>query len=394
MRNGPRLVTMVQRLSEIALVGFLCLLLLADVALAFGLRQAQFAVPPCGLLGIGAYLLRHRYRVQGAVLLMALSAAVSLTGLVFHAEGAPGAAEAGALLLITVGVVRWVRPLRTAVILAVLSAVTSQLASLRPMSNASLAFGFMMFVAWAVAVGAGGYLRYQLERRQATVSAVRRAERLELARELHDLVAHHITGIVVQAQAARTVAALRPQAVEPALEAIAGAGAEALASMRRLVGVLRAQDDASRHTGATLADLRLLVERFSASGPPVAFDVGQGLAEPSLAPEVLTTLHRVLQEALTNVRRHAPHASWVMADLRHAERGVLLRVRNQRTSADPRLSKMGGGYGLVGMAERVKALGGDLLAGPAGDGTWEVRAWFPLDPPDRPGRPGREITAS
>ncbi|MET8141820.1 histidine kinase [Sphaerisporangium sp. NPDC005288] len=389
MRETPRLVHVVQRLSEITLVGFLCLLLVVDTVIAFQVGKAQPAVPLCGLIGIGAYLLRHRYRAQGAVLLMAMSAAVSIAVLALRSHGNPGLAEAGALLLITVGVVRWVRPLRTAVLLAVLSALTLQLASLRPMTSANLAFGFMMFVAWAAAMGIGSYLRYQLERRQATVSAVRRAERLELARELHDLVAHHITGIVVQAQAAKAVAAHRPDAVEPALSAIAGAGADALASMRRLVGVLRAEDDASRNAGATtLADLRLLVERFSSSGPQVAFDVGQGLAEPSLAPEVLTTLHRVLQESLTNVRRHAPHAAWVTADLRPAERGVALRVRNPRTSADPRLSKMGGGYGLVGMAERVKAVGGDLVAGPATDGAWEVRAWFPLD------RADRETTAS
>ncbi|WP_248961661.1 sensor histidine kinase [Sphaerisporangium perillae] len=379
MRDNGRLVHWIQRLSDISLVGFLGLLLLADTALAVSIRGAQWAVPFCGLIGIGAYLLRRRFRVQGAVLLMTMSAAVSLAIAGVGSNGAPGFAETGALLLITVGVLRWVRPLRTAVLLSVLSMITLELGSVRPLDPSSIAFGFLMFVAWAVAMGIGSYLRYQLERRQETVDAVRRAERLELARELHDLVAHHITGIVVQAQAARTVAVHQPEAVLPSLDAIAGAGADALTSMRRLVGVLRAEDDASRNAGTTLADLRVLVERFSAGGPPVAFDVGQGLSELALAPEVLTTLHRILQESLTNVRRHAPHAAWVMADLRPADRGVLLRVRNHRTSADPRLSRMGGGFGLVGMAERVQALGGDLLAGPTRDGEWEVRAWFPVD---------------
>ncbi|WP_424536306.1 sensor histidine kinase [Sphaerisporangium viridialbum] len=378
MRETHRLVYWIRRLSEIALVGWLGLILLGDTAIAVAMGRAQFAAPLCGLIGIGAYLLRERFRVQGMVLLMGMSAGVSLFTGVFHWTGSPGFAEAGALLLLTVGALRWVTPLRLAVLLSVLAMVTLELsAGLRTQKTSAVGFGFLFFVAWAVAMGIGSYLRYQREHRLETVNAVRRAERLELARELHDLVAHHITGIVVQAQAARTVAAQKPEAVVPSLEAIANAGADALTSMRRLVGVLRADDDASRNPGTTLTDLRVLVERFSAGGPQVDFDVRQGLSESELAPEVLTTLHRVLQESLTNVRRHAPGTGWVRAELGPAERGVLLCVRNHRSPSDPRVARLGGGFGLVGMAERVKALGGNLVAGPTPEGAWEVRAWFP-----------------
>ncbi|MCW2882732.1 MAG: Signal transduction histidine kinaselike protein [Sphaerisporangium sp.] len=380
VRDTQRFAYWVQQLSEMALVGWLGLLLLADIAVAVSMRDAQYTVPVCGLIGIGAYLLRHRFRVQGLVLMMGMSAGVSLFTALFHWNGSPGFAEAGTLLLLTVGVLRWVTPLRFAVLLSVLPMITLELASgLRMPGNSGIAFGFLLFVAWAVAMGIGAYLRYQRERRHETVNAVRRAERLELARELHDLVAHHITGIVVQAQAARTVAVQKPEAVVPSLEAIANAGADALTSMRRLVGVLRADDDPSRSAGTTLADLRVLVETFSAGGPPVAFDIGQGVSDLTLAPEVLTTLHRVLRESLTNVRRHAPNAGWVEANLSPADRGVLLRVHNYVSHSDPRVSRLGGGFGLVGMAERVNALGGDLVAGPTPQGTWEVRAWFPLD---------------
>ncbi|MEU9888118.1 histidine kinase [Sphaerisporangium sp. NPDC051011] len=379
MRDAPRIVWWIQRISEIALVCWLVVLLLADFALAALLRYGQVAVPLIGLVGIGAYLWRRRFRVQGVVLLMAISVAVSIVMFALRWRGSPGFAESGALLLLTVGVLRWVRPLRTAVVLTVLSMFALQLNSgLRTPDNMAVLWGFMLFVLWAVAMGIGSYLRYQVERREQTVHAVRRAERLELARELHDLVAHHITGIVVQAQAARTVAAQRPDAVVPALDAIAGAGSEALTSMRRLVGVLRAEDDAARNPGVTFNDLRLLVERFAAGGPQVAFDIAQGVSEASMAPEVLTTLHRVLQESLTNVRRHAPGARWVQADLRHAEGGAVLRVRNHRSGSDPRFSRLGGGFGLVGMSERVTAVGGRMFAGPAPDGAWEVRAWFPV----------------
>ncbi|RCG31300.1 two-component sensor histidine kinase [Sphaerisporangium album] len=378
MRDAPRIVWWIQRLSEIALVCLLGVLLLGDVALAASMRYGQLAVPLIGLLGIGAYLLRRRFRVQGVVLLMAVSVTVSVIAFAFRWRGLPGFAESGALLLLTVGVLRWVRPLRTAVILTLLSMLTLELNSgLRTPDNVAVVWGFMLFVLWAIAMGVGSYLRYQLERREQTVHAVRRAERLELARELHDLVAHHITGIVVQAQAARTVAAQRPDTVVPALDAIAGAGSEALTSMRRLVGVLRAEDDAARNPGVTFHDLRLLVERFATGGPPVAFDIAQGVSEASMAPEVLTTLHRVLQESLTNIRRHAPGTGWVQADLRHAEGGAVLRVRNHRSGSDPRVSRLGGGFGLVGMNERVTAVGGRMFAGPTPDGAWEVRAWFP-----------------
>jgi signal transduction histidine kinase len=183
---------------------------------------------------------------------------------------------------------------------------------------------------------------------------------------------------VVQAQAARTVAETRPEAVMPALDAIATAGSEALTSMRRMVTVLRAEDGAGRKPGSTLADLRMMTDRFSDEGPKVAFEIGPGLDDRTLAPEVMTTLHRVLQEALTNVRKHASRAAWVEADLRRHERVVVLRVRNFGASADPRVARLGGGYGLVGMAERVEALGGRLRAGPSPEGAWEVAAEFPL----------------
>ncbi len=376
------------------MVGWLGLLLLADSAAAHSLGHAQYAVPVCGLIGIGTYLLRHRFRVQGMILLMGMSASVSVTIGILPWQGTPGFAEGGSLLLLTVGVLRWVEPLRLAALLSLLSMITLQLAvALRGHGSlATVGFGYLFFVAWVTAACIGGYLRFQRERRTETVNAVRRAERLELARELHDLVAHHITGIVVQAQAARTVAAQMPEAVVPALDAIAGAGSDALTSMRRLVGLLRAGDDASREAGTTLADLRLMVDRFSADGPGVAFDVGQGVSEDDLAPEVLTTLHRVLRESLTNVRRHAPKAGWVRAGLLREGPGVLLRVRNQRSSADPRVSRLGGGFGLVGMAERVEAVGGRFAAGAMPDGTWEVHAWFPTGDTPPAAHPGPRPT--
>jgi signal transduction histidine kinase len=339
-------------------------------------------------------------------------------------DGSLSAAEIGSLLVLTVGGLRAIEPVRRAALFSlaamiVLEASASRLNSVGP--EPVLAVGFLLFVCWSFAAGIGAYLRFQLERRREAVDTVRRSERLELARELHDLVAHHITGIVVQAQAAKVVAEQKPEAVVPSLEAIANAGADALTSMRRLVSVLRAEDEAARSPGSTLMDMRTMVERFSAAGPQVTFDIGQGIADGTVAPEVMTTLHRVLQESLTNVRRHAPGTGWVEADLKltdgsdlrawaesvrmrtrngqdprgrraaYASTGtstgagtsatggaVRLRVRNYGSMGDVRISRLGGGFGLVGMAERVEALGGRLMAGPTPSGAWEVMAEFPL----------------
>ncbi|GGS90295.1 two-component sensor histidine kinase [Planobispora rosea] len=379
MGENNRLVYWIQRLSEIALLCWLGLLLLFDIAIAAtGPYGLQFLSPICGAYGIYAVWRRQRSRVRPFVILLVLSFTATLVMGIVKEGGIPGLAETGSLLILTIGGLRWIEPIRNAVVFALASMMVLEVSAGRTgQDDASLAGGFLLFVGWSVAAGVGAYLRFQLERRKEAVHSVRRAERLELARELHDLVAHHITGIVVQAQAARVVAEQKPDAVLPALDAIAGAGADALTSMRRLVSVLRAEDEAARSPGTRLTDMRALVERFSAGGPKVAFEIGQGIADDTLAPEVMTTLHRVLQESLTNVRRHAPGTAWVEADLRLAGPCVRLGVRNYGSAADSRISGLGGGFGLVGMAERVEALGGRLYAGFTPQGAWEVLAELP-----------------
>ncbi|MEV0614961.1 histidine kinase [Nonomuraea sp. NPDC050404] len=381
MGDSKRILYWVRRLSEIAMYGWLLMLLMLDLVLAVTIGPLQWLVVMCGVGGMVAVALRRRYRVVGFCALMSTSFGISLLMGVTGWVGAPGLAETGALLILIIGVLRHVEPVRLAATLACVALVVLMWeANGREYQNSGLIIAFMLFASWSTAAGIGAYLRFQQERRNMAVHSVRRAERLELARELHDLVAHHITGIVVQAQAARTVAETRPEAVAPALDAIATAGSDALTSMRRMVAVLRTEDDAARKPGIALADLRMLSDRFSADGPKVAFEIGQGLDDHTLAPEVMTTLHRVMQEALTNIRKHAARTAWVEADLRRYERVVVLRVRNFGSGSDPRVSRLGGGFGLVGMAERVEALGGRLYAGPSPEGAWEVIAEFPLSP--------------
>ncbi|MFF7020474.1 sensor histidine kinase [Streptomyces klenkii] len=220
-------------------------------------------------------------------------------------------------------------------------------------------------------------LRGHATQRVRDLTAVRTAERLELARELHDLVAHHITGIAVQAQAARFTAVEGPAAAG-AFERIETSAGEALGAMRRLVSVLR-EGEAETEPVAGLPEVRALTESFARTGPPVVLYIEQGL-ESWLPAEVAAGVHRVVREALTNIRKHAADATAVRIGIRGVPAGVELRIADdgRHAAALPEKAR-GGGFGLVGLSERAKAMGGLLRAGPAPEGGWEVTARFPVD---------------
>ncbi|MEU9231834.1 sensor histidine kinase [Streptomyces subrutilus] len=226
-------------------------------------------------------------------------------------------------------------------------------------------------------------LRLQSVQRVRDLHAVRTAERLELARELHDLVAHHVTGIVVEARAARFTKVSAERAAET-FGRIETAGDQALGSMRRLVKILRENDEGPAAPGAAtspvagLDDLRDLTERFARTGPPVALYIEEGLAS-RLPAHVAATAHRIVLEALTNIGKHAATATAVRIGLRTVPTGLEVRVADDGGHPAP-LSEnaRGGGYGLAGMAERAEALGGSLTAGPTPEGGWLVTARLPL----------------
>jgi signal transduction histidine kinase len=217
-------------------------------------------------------------------------------------------------------------------------------------------------LAWTAVVATGLWLRYQDEQRQAAVAAVRREVRLDLARELHDVVAHHITGLVVQTQAARLTAAQRPETVSPSLAGIETAGAAALAALRRVVGLLRDSEEGSsvRPWPGELAEL---AARFAGHGPPVDLRLPTGPPDPDWPPGLSSTVYRVVQEALTNAVRHAAGASLITVTVRHDPRQVTVEVTDDGPAASTAPARPGG-YGLIGMRERVEALGGTVQAGP------------------------------
>ncbi|WP_327736284.1 histidine kinase [Streptomyces nojiriensis] len=234
---------------------------------------------------------------------------------------------------------------------------------------------------WAVpalgALAAGGYLRRQASRMRQAVRDGRRDQQLELARDLHDFVAHDVSAIVVQAQAARFVADTDPEQAVRALERIEAAGLGALASMDRTVHALREAAGARSASVPGTSELPELVERFE--GGVLEADPA---AARELSREADTTAYRVAVEALTNVRRHAPGAAVVRVRLHRVAEGIELSVANSAPARGAGgLRGLGlrrrSGTGLAGLRGRVEAAGGTLRAGASADGGWRVRAVFP-----------------
>jgi signal transduction histidine kinase len=232
-------------------------------------------------------------------------------------------------------------------------------------------FLLILGVAFAATVATGLHARSIEQRRAADARATRQSERDAIARELHDLVAHHVTGIVVQAQAARLVAAARPDVTESALSSIEQAGADALRSMRAMVGALRAESgDAPIAPTATLDDIRQLATSGTIALPVV---VSLDSAAERLPGSVTASLHRIAIEALTNARRHGTGATTVDVAVACGPQHVTLSVTNDGAVVTDREE----GFGLVGIAERVAALGGQIEAGPRAIGGWAVTAVLP-----------------
>ncbi len=206
------------------------------------------------------------------------------------------------------------------------------------------------------------------------------AERLRIARELHDVMAHQISLINVQAGAA--LHTRDPDGAFAALEAIRAASKEALREVREVLGVLRQVDSQDPVRPApSLSRLPELIAQTEASGLPVRL-TGAG-AVPALPAPIDLAAYRIVQEALTNAVRHAP-ASTVRVDLRHTGTDMIIEVENDRTARGDTVA-MRPGNGLLGMRERAAAVGGELHACPTAGGGFRVRARLPVEPEDGTG---------
>jgi signal transduction histidine kinase len=214
--------------------------------------------------------------------------------------------------------------------------------------------------------------RTELERARRAVLE----ERTRIARELHDVVAHHMSLIAVQAETAPYRLSDLPESARAEFSALSGVAREALGEMRRLLGVLRYDQPAGLAPQPQLSDLPALVDSARRAGvsvelaaPPALGDVPSGVA---------LCAYRIVQESLSNASQHAPGAA-VSVSVGHEVGAVLLRVANgPGEAADPAPGEPGSGHGLTGMRERVALLGGSLSAGPSAGGGFVVSAVLPL----------------
>jgi signal transduction histidine kinase len=337
--------------------------------------------PVVGALVAGLVLLRDRIgRARAAVIAYAVSIGFTVFSVPF---GAPALVftEQLALAVVTISAVR-LSDRRQALWLVLGSGVAIVVSPVvRPeIGMTGTAFVALSVMGWIGTVAIGLALRETRSRRLAELADARSAERMELARELHDVIAHHVTGIVVAAQAAGVVARTRPEEVGRALESIEHAGTDALGAMRSMVGVLRGQQDpdATRTPGPDLGGVEELVRRFDDGRGTVSLRSDPGLTDAVLPAGVAASGYRIVQEALTNVRRHAPRAGSVEVDLRMTGQALLVVVRNDGVEQRKEPVIVRGGFGLAGMAERVAALGGELRAGPDGPHLWTVSARLPV----------------
>ncbi|QJW35913.1 sensor histidine kinase [Cellulosimicrobium protaetiae] len=234
-------------------------------------------------------------------------------------------------------------------------------------------FGGVVLVLLVVALAV--VFRYRADLWHRRQHEIRNQERVALARELHDTVAHHVSAIAVQAQAGGVVAGVQPEKAAEVLAAIESEASRTLAEMRSMVRVLREDDAVTYSPPLGVADLPALAR---ADGSPVVKvsldDASTGLARP-----VDAALYRLAQESLTNAVRHARSATRVGIDVRREGAAVRLRVCDDgQTEPGPTPEP---GFGLLGMAERAQLLGGSLSAGPGPDGGWVVEAVLPAEAP-------------
>lgn len=327
-----------------------------------------------GLAVCALALLRRQNRGLTAVAGLAIATVAIPIAWLAGQPSEPGPAMASGLSVLVGSAVRTLSP-RWAVGVAsggFVTAAESMLATYPTLEVTTVTM--LNGLGWFTALSVGLGLRLIDTRRRMALEEVRQNERTQLARELHDVVAHHVTGIVLAAQAARLTARKQPERLDDSLADIETAGSDAMAAMRRLVGLLRDTEDGPATFPEQLGEL---VERFNQRGRTVRLLLPD---EPIWTPEIGNTIHRIVQESLTNVVRHALPADSVTVGITQDTWTTTVEVADDAPATRARRSN---GYGLVGMRERVLALGGTLEAGPCPNGGWLVRATLPRVVPER-----------
>ncbi|WP_433796626.1 sensor histidine kinase [Actinoplanes sp. CA-252034] len=216
---------------------------------------------------------------------------------------------------------------------------------------------------WAIGATLRRSRRAELEHRRHLAESTRAAERTRIARDLHDVVTHHVTAMVVQAEAARYLTGA-PERLDGALAAISDTGRQAITDLRHVLDLLD-----PGHGG----ELRALVERTRRAGQPVEL-IEQGDL-PDIAGDASATVYRVAQEALTNALKY-DHGARTSVTVRYGAGEIDMRISTDGSGAGTD-STGGSGRGLTGLRERVRTLGGDFSAGPGAEGGFLVTARIP-----------------
>ncbi|MFG1919838.1 sensor histidine kinase [Micromonospora sp. NPDC048898] len=317
-----------------------------------------------------------------------------------------------AVLIALYSVVKYGERLRAAVLAGAAAAVGVVLAAVQTPGVISwwvtaLWYALVTGAVWLVALNVRTRRLYvlSLEERAATLEREREAEsraavaeeRTRIARELHDVVAHSLAVMIVQADGARFMLDRDPTQARTAVKVVADTGRAALEEMRRLVGVLRDAGPAGgdelavaadpEHRRLALAELPDLLARFGDAGLHIRSTVTGD--QPSLPPGLELTVYRVVQEALTNALKHAGVGAVVETALTYTAEAVVVRVRDDGRGRPLVSPAPSGGHGLLGMRERVTVYDGSLTAGPRPAGGWQLEVRLPL-----PSDPATEVIAA
>jgi signal transduction histidine kinase len=231
------------------------------------------------------------------------------------------------------------------------------------------------YLAVAAVWGAGGWLgtfrRAEAERRRHVAEATRTAERTRIARELHDVVTHHVTAMVVQTESARYLTS-DPERLDQTLTAVAATGRLAIGDLRHLLDLLN-PGHGTEPPSRAVGELRALVEQTRQAGQPVEF-TEEGVREEAKGSAEITA-YRVVQEALTNALKY-DHGSPTLVHVRYGGRDIVVEVATDGSGSGA-LSPGGSGRGLDGLRERVAVLGGEFEAGRRPGGGFLVQARIP-----------------
>jgi signal transduction histidine kinase len=351
--------------------GALLVLLAAAYAIEWALRPDK----PWPLLGLVevlvlAYALWHRRSQPLAMMALGFGTtiAVDTAALVAGVTGSVSPYAMGFLLVLVYALYRWGsgREVAWGSLIALTAATVGLIRD-----HTSIGDSLLGFVVLTIPAALGATARFWSTTRAREIDQARLREREQRARELHDTVAHHVSAMVIRAQAGRVVAAASPQAAVEALEIIEAEGSRTLAEMRSMVGALRQGDDVEL---APTAGLDSLAELAGADGGSrVEVRTSGDLA--GLGPALEAAVYRIAQEGVTNALRHSRHARRIVVDVVGTPDGVDLTVVDDGDPVAP--GRAVDGFGIVGMTERASLLGGSLTAGPGAERGWTVRAHLP-----------------